>query len=184
MSTLDRVLGPDHAEWETIRPAWNLAAYQHPTAIALPETADDVIAAVNYAREHGLRVAAQSTGHGANALAAGEGTLLVKMQNMRGVEIDPGARIARVEGGAQWGDVNGAAAAHGLAGLMGSAADVGVAGYTVGGGFSWLGRKYGLACNNVHAIEVVTADGELVRTDAEHNPDLFWAVRGGGDRSA
>ncbi len=179
-TTPARIVDPSHADWETVRPAWNLAAYQHPTAIALPESADDVIAAVNYARENGLRVAPQSTGHGANALSAGEGTLLVKLDQMRGVEIDADAKVARVQGGAQWQDVNAAAAEHGLAGLLGSAGDVGVSGYLVGGGYSWFGRKYGLACNNVRAIEVVTADGELVRTDGQSNADLFWAVRGGG----
>jgi hypothetical protein len=146
----------------------------------LPTCTDDVIEAVNFARAAGLRVAAQSTGHGAYALAAGDGTLLVKLENMRGVEIDAANATAKVEGGAQWGDVTAAASPHGLAALAGSAADVGVSGYTVGGGLSWLARKYGLSCNSVTAIEIVTPAGELVRADATENPDLFWAVRGGG----
>ena len=99
---------------------------------------------------------------------------------MRGVRIDPRARTARAEAGAVWIDVVRAAARHGLAALAGSSPDVGVTGYTLGGGLSFLGRKHGLAANNVTAMEVVTANGRLVRADHEHEPDLFWALRGGG----
>ena len=99
---------------------------------------------------------------------------------MHGIRIDPAARIARAEAGAVWLEVVEAAARHGLAGLAGSSPDVGVVGYTLGGGLSFLGRKYGLASSNVHAIELVTADGRLVRADREHEPDLSWALRGGG----
>jgi FAD/FMN-containing dehydrogenase len=179
-TTPDWLRGQDHPDWESTRLGWNLAADQRPTAIAEPETVDDVIAAVNYAREAGLRVAPQATGHGSYVLAAGDGTLVLKLGKMRGVEIDADAGIARVEGGAQWGDVTAASTQHGLVALAGSSADVGVAGYTTGGGLSWLARRHGLACNSVRAVEVVNAAGELVRADAETNPDLFWAVRGGG----
>jgi hypothetical protein len=99
---------------------------------------------------------------------------------MRGVAIDPEQRIARVEAGTLWLEVVEAAAPHGLAALAGSSPDVGVVGYTLGGGMSFLGRKHGLAANHVHAIELVTADGRLVRADRDHEPDLFWALRGGG----
>ncbi len=99
---------------------------------------------------------------------------------MRRVTIDPAARTARAEAGAVWLDVAEAAAAHGLAGLAGSSPDVGVVGYTIGGGMGWLGRTYGLSANNVEAIEFVTAGGRLIRADACHEPDLFWALRGGG----
>ena len=99
---------------------------------------------------------------------------------MRGVEIDPQARIARVEAGALWIDVVEAAAEHGLAALAGSSPDVGVVGYTLGGGLSWLSRKYGIGSNQVTAIEGVTASGDFFRTDRDNEPDLFWALRGGG----
>ena len=99
---------------------------------------------------------------------------------MRGVSVDPDRRTARVQAGAVWLEVVEAAAQHGLAALAGSSPDVGVVGYTLGGGLSFLGRKYGLAANHVRAIELVTADGRLVRADREHEPDLFWALRGGG----
>src|SRR3712207_1785403 len=99
---------------------------------------------------------------------------------MRGVSIDPDARVARVAAGAIWIEVVKAAAEHGLAALAGSSPDVGVVGYTLGGGLSWLARKHGIGANQVAAVELVTADGRLVRADRENEPDLFWAVRGGG----
>jgi FAD/FMN-containing dehydrogenase len=99
---------------------------------------------------------------------------------MRGVRIDARARTARVRAGALWGDVSLPASAYGLAPLAGSSADVGVVGYSLGGGLSWLGRKHGLACNSVTALEVATAERGILRVDAEHEPDLFWALRGGG----
>lgn len=179
-TTPSSILERDHPEWEARRLGWNLAADQRPSAIAEPKTVEDVITAVNYARAAGMRVAPQATGHGSYVLAAGDGTLLVKLRNMRAVEVDVPNATARVEGGAEWGDVTAATSPHGLAPLAGSSADVGVAGYSTGGGLSWLARKYGLACNSVRAVELVNADGELVRADASTNADLFWAVRGGG----
>jgi UDP-N-acetylenolpyruvoylglucosamine reductase len=106
--------------------------------------------------------------------------ILLKTERMRGVQIDPVARTARIEAGAVWGDIMEAAAPHGLAGLPGSSPNVGAVGYTLGGGVSFFGRKYGLSSNNVRAVEVVTADGQLRRADSQHEPDLFWALRGGG----
>src|SRR5215469_11688973 len=107
-------------------------------------------------------------------------TVLVRTHAMRRVTVDPAARIARAEAGAVWLDVVEAAAGHGLAGLAGSSPDVGVVGYTLGGGMGWLGRAYGLSANNVEAFELVTADGRLARADACAERDLFWALRGGG----
>jgi hypothetical protein len=172
---------PGDGGWDAARLAWNLAVDQHPAMVALPETAADVAAVVSYAAEAGLRVAMQGTGHGAGA-RGGElsGTVLVKMERMRGIEIDAAARTARVEAGVIWSEVAEAAAEHGLAALAGSSPDVGVVGYTLGGGLSWLGRRYGLAASNVLAVELVTADGEIRRVDAETDQELFWAVRGGG----
>ena len=166
--------------WDDARRAWNLAVDQRPAAVAVPRTAHDVAAAVDFAREHGLRVAAQGTGHSAAPLGPLADTVLIRTHAMRGVSIDPIGRTARVEAGARWQEVADAAAEHGLAGLAGSSPDLGVVGYTLGGGLSWLGRRYGLAANNVEAVELVTADGELIRADAVSEPDLFWALRGGG----
>ena len=171
---------PGDRDWDTARQAWHLAVDQRPAAVVLAETVRDVQQVVLTAARAGLRVAPQSTGHNAGPLGALDETNLLKMSGMRGVRIDPEARLARVEAGALWMDVTPAAAKHGLAALAGSAPDVGVAGYTLGGGLSWLARSHGLAANSVVALEVVTADGEVRRVDAEHDTDLFWALRGGG----
>ncbi len=173
-----RVILPEHGAYDEARRAWNLAADQRPAAIVQARHAADVAGAVALAAEHGLQVAGQSTGHLAAALPDLDRTVLVRTM-IGGVEIDPVARRARVGAGAIWQDVIDAATPHGLAALSGSTHDVGVVGYVLGGGLSWLARSEGLAANHVHAIEVVTADGRLVRCDAEHDPDLFWALRGG-----
>jgi FAD binding domain len=174
------VVGPGDAAWDEARQAWNLIADQRPAAIVLVEDAADVAAAVSFARERGLRVAPQSTGHGASALAPLDGTLLVRTVRMNGVTVDPTARRARVEAGALSGDLAAATGEHGLAALGGSSPDVGVVGFTLGGGIGWLSRRYGLTANTMVSAEVVTADGERVRADADQNADLFWALRGGG----
>ncbi len=171
---------PGDDDWDDARRAWSLAVDQRPEAVAHPVDADDVQAIVRTAAELGLGVTAQGTGHNAAPLGSLAGTILIRTDRMRGVEIDAVAMTARVEAGAWWADVTAAAAPHGLVGLAGTAADVGVVGYTLGGGLSWLGRSHGLAANSVTAIEVVTADGVLRRVDDQHEPELFWALRGGG----
>jgi hypothetical protein len=170
---------PGHPEYDDARRAWNLAADQRPAAIAIARTAAEVVAAVELAVQLDLQVVPQGTGHLASAVPDMQHALLLKTA-IGGVEVDPVARRARVGAGAVWQDVVDAVTPHGLAALSGSSHDVGVVGYTLGGGSSWLARAKGLSANNVHAIELVTADGRLVRTDAEHEPELFWALRGGG----
>jgi FAD/FMN-containing dehydrogenase len=174
------IIAPGDPTWDDAREAWNLAVDQNPVAVAFPESASHVAALVDFARYHGLNVAPQGTGHGAGAIESLEDTLLVKTERMRDVSIDPRTRTARVGAGALWMDVTAAAAEHGLAALAGSSPDVGVVGYTLGGGLSWMARRHGLAANSVTAIELVTADGRLVRTDPHRHPHLFWALRGGG----
>jgi FAD/FMN-containing dehydrogenase len=144
------IVMPGDPGWDDARRAWNLAVDQHPAAVARPRSADDVAEVVGFARRYGLRVAAQGTGHNAAPLGLLADTVLVRTERMRPVSIDPVARIARAEAGAVWRDVVEAAAGPGL------------------------------AANNVEAIELVTADGRLVRADAGTEPDLFWALRGGG----
>jgi FAD/FMN-containing dehydrogenase len=173
-------LRPGDPEWDTARLAWNLSVDQQPEAIALPTSAREVASVVNFARCHGLRVAAQGTGHGAASLGPLAGTVLVKTHLMRRARVDPVAMTIRAEAGVTWDEVVYAAAGHGLAALAGSSPDVGVVGYALGGGMSWLSRPFGLCANNVEAFEVVIADGSLVHADATNEPDLFWALRGGG----
>ena len=175
-----KIVIPEHASFDEARRAWNLAIDQRPVAVVFPESPQDVAAAVLFAREFDQRIAAQGTGHNAGPLGPLEDTILLKTERMRGIEIDPVNRVARVEAGVLWLEVVEAAARHGLAALAGSSPNVGVVGYTLGGGMSFLGRKYGLTANNVRSIELVTADGRLVRTDRDTEPDLFWALRGGG----
>jgi FAD/FMN-containing dehydrogenase len=174
------IVHPHDPNWNQARLAWNLSADQQPAAVALPESADDVVAIVRWARERGLRIAPQGTGHSASALGSLAHAVLMKTERMRGVEVYPAERIARVEAGVLWEEVTEAAAEHGLAALAGSSPDVGVVGYSLGGGISWLARKHGLAANAITAVELVNAEGELMRADADNNADLFWALRGGG----
>jgi hypothetical protein len=171
---------PGDSAWDVARQAWNLAVDQRPVAVALPHTAADVVEIVRHAAGHGYRVAPQGTGHGAAPMGSLGGTILLRTSRLRGLEVDPESRIARVEAGVLWLEAVEAAAEHGLAALAGSAPDVGVVGYTLGGGVSFLSRKHGLAANSVVAVELVTGGGELIRADAENHSDLFWAARGGG----
>jgi hypothetical protein len=172
---------PGEEQWDSARAAFNLAIEQQPAMVARPGDADAVAAVVRHARENGLRVAVQAEGHSAGPLAGvGEDTILLKTGRMRAAEVDAQNRRARVAAGAKWQDVSALASPQGLAALSGSSAEVGVVGYTLGGGHGWLARKHGLACNGVVGAEVVTADGRILRADAENEPDLFWALRGGG----
>ena len=175
-----RVAVPADPDWDQARLAWNLAVDQNPVAVALVESADDVAKTVRFAAESGLKVAGQGTGHGAGPLPPLDDTILLKTERMRGIAVDPEERTARVEAGVLSIELAEAAGAHGLISLPGSSPDVGVIGYTLGGGLSWLARQYGFACNSVNAIELVTADGETKTVDANDDPDLFWALRGGG----
>jgi FAD binding domain len=175
-----QVVTPGDPGWDAARAAWNLAADQHPEAVVYAENAGDVASVVAFASGQGLGVAAQGTGHGAAAMGPLEGAILLKTERMRGVSVDAGSQTARVEAGVLAAELSGTAQADGLAFLPGSSPDVGVIGYTLGGGLSWLGRRYGFACNRVNAIEVITADGEARRVDGETDSDLFWALRGGG----
>jgi FAD/FMN-containing dehydrogenase len=171
---------PEDAAWDEARTAWNLATDQRPAAVVLAESAADVAETILAARAEGLRVAPQGTGHAAVPLGDLSGTILLRTVRMRGVEIDAQAHLARVEAGVIWQEVTDAAAEHGLAALAGSSHDVGVLGYSLGGGVSWLARMYGLAANSIVAAEIVDAEGRIRRIDADNDPDLFWALRGGG----
>jgi hypothetical protein len=175
-----RVATPADSDWDEVRMGWNLATDQRPEAVALVESAEDVAKVVSFAASHDLLVAGQGTGHGSAGLPPLNETILIKSAALRGIEVDPEAKRARVEAGVLSAELGEAGQPHGLCGMPGSSPDVGVVGYTLGGGLSWLGRKHGFACNRVSAIELVTAGGEPREVDAENDSDLFWALRGGG----
>src|SRR3954447_3616165 len=174
------VLAPGDDGWDEARTPWNLAIEQHPALIVVPANSADVQEVVRFAAANGLRVAPQGTGHGVANLGDLSDAVLVRMHQLRDVQIDVEAQEARVGAGAIWEDVVQPAAEHGFAVLHGSSPDVGVAGYTLGGGMGWLARKHGFAANSLSAIELVTADGEFHRVDHTHERDLFFALRGGG----
>ena len=171
---------PGDESWDEARQAWNLTVDQRPAAVAIVEDVQDVVSVINFASESGLRVAPQGTGHNAVVLGDLHDTILLKTHKLRGVTIDPEQGIARAAAGTIWIEVVEAAAEHGLAALAGSSPDVGIVGYTLGGGLSWLARKHGIGANQVTAVELVTPDGRFRRVDRENDPDLFWALRGGG----
>lgn len=173
-----RLLRPGDAGFDQAATPWNLAVRQPVAAVAEAADADDVAAVVRHAAAAGLTVTAQSTGHGASGDVAG--TILLRTGRLDRVSVDPAGRTARVGAGASWGAVQAQSAPHGLTGLLGSAPGVGVAGYTLGGGLGWFSRAHGLAAGAVRSFDVVTADGERRTVTAASDPELFWALRGGG----
>lgn len=172
---------PGRPGYDRARAAWNLAVDQRPAAVAVPTSPAEVVAVVRAAAAANLRVVPQSTGHNAAPLTGRlEGALLLRLSGLTGVTIDAERGAVRVLGATPWEHVVQAAAAAGFAVSHGSGPDVAVAGYTLGGGLSWYARHHGLACNQVEAAEIVLADGTLRRVHANSDPDLFWALRGGG----
>jgi FAD/FMN-containing dehydrogenase len=169
----------DHG-YDEARQAWNLTTDERPAVVVMAESAADVMQAVRFARSRGMRIAPQGTGHGSEPLEPLQDAMLLRTVRMRGVRINPAAHTARAEAGTLWQDVTVPAGQHGLAALAGSSPNVGVTGYTLGGGMGWLARRYGLAANSVTTADIVTPDGRLRRADADHEPDLLWAVKGGG----
>ncbi|GAA0488073.1 FAD-linked oxidase [Paractinoplanes deccanensis] len=171
---------PGDEGYDRARTTWSLSADLHPAAVVYPESTDEIGAVLRAAGETGLRVTPVGTGHNAHPLRDLSRTIMLRTERLNGVTIDAPARRARVQAGTTWMPVVEQAAGHGFSALHGSAPDVGVVGYTAGGGLSWYGRKYGLAANHVRAAELVLADGSWLRVDKDNDPDLFWAVRGGG----
>ena len=169
---------PGDPAYDLARRAWNTAVDQRPAAVAYPADAAEVAAVVRAARSLGLRVAPQGTGQDAAALGALSDAILLRTAAMTGVGVDARARRAQVGAGMLWADV--VERLSPLAALHPVVPDVGVVGFSLSGGLSYYGRALGLQSNSVTAIEVVTADGDHVRTDSDHEPELFWALRGGG----
>jgi FAD/FMN-containing dehydrogenase len=174
------VITPDDAPYDDARRLWNAIHDRRPSVIVRPTTAQEVATAVAFAREHDLEIAVQSGGHSAAGLAGREGCLVINLASMRGVEVDPRTRMARANGGAFLGELDVAAQAHGLVCPIGVIGHTGVAGLTLGGGIGRLQRHFGLTIDNLAAVELVTADGRLVRATETDEPELFWGLRGAG----
>jgi FAD/FMN-containing dehydrogenase len=168
------------AEYEQARKLWNGSFNRKPALIARCTGTADVIQAVNFGRAHQLLVSVRGGGHSISGQSACEGGLMIDLSQMNGVRVDPIARRARVEGGALLGSLDREAQAFGLATTAGTVSHTGVGGLTLGGGFGRLGRKFSMACDNVRAYDIVTADGKFLRVSAEENADLNWGLRGGG----
>jgi FAD/FMN-containing dehydrogenase len=162
------------------RPSWNAMHSDRPGLAVRPTGTADVVDAVNFARDNGLLVAVRGGGHSVAGLSTVRDGLLIDLSGMRGVLVDPERRVVHVQGGAVLGDMDRETQAFGLATPGGRISDTGVAGLTLGGGIGWLNNKYGLACDNLVEAQVVCADGQVRTASAESNPDLFWAIRGGG----
>lgn len=169
------------AGYDDARTVWNaMFDDRHPALVVRAQGTSDVIAAVHFAREQNLALAVKGGGHNVAGLATTDGGVQLDMGLMRGVWVDPVARVARAQAGCLLGDVDRETQLHGLAAVLGFVSATGIAGLTLGGGFGYLSRRYGWTCDNLLAIEVVTADGRLVRASEKEHPDLFWALRGGG----
>src|SRR6266536_1741857 len=174
------VLGPLDAGYDEARALYNGLIDRRPALIVRCRTRDDVIEALALARREGLEVSIRGGGHNVAGRAVTEGGVMIDLAEMKGIEIDPNNATATAEGGVIWAELNNAAAEHGLAVTGGVVSTTGIAGYTLGGGLGWLMAKYGLAADNLLAVELVTAEGDILRVDAVSHPDLFWALRGGG----
>jgi FAD/FMN-containing dehydrogenase len=174
------VIAPDDAEYASVREVFNAMHDARPDIAVRCAGTADVVAAVNFARAHGLTLAVRGGGHSIGGLSSIDGGMLLDLAPMNGVQVDPEAKLARVQGGAVLADLDRETQAFGLVSPTGVVSDTGVAGLTLGGGYGWLRRKYGLASDSLVEAQVVCADGEVRTASEQSNPDLFWAIRGGG----
>jgi FAD/FMN-containing dehydrogenase len=174
------ILGPQDAGYEEARSVHNGLIDRRPALIVRCRTANDVVAALTLALRAGLEVSIRGGGHNVAGRAVTDGGVMIDLAEMKGIVIDPDQATAKVEGGVLWGELNEAAAEHGLAVTGGAVSGTGIAGYTLGGGLGWLMAKYGLAADNLLAVELVTAEGDILHVDDACHADLFWALRGGG----
>ena len=185
LTELNMVLGgqalrPGDPGYDQVRPSFGAMYTDRPGLVVLCKGTADVVAAVNFARERGIEVTVRGGGHSVAGLSSTDGGMVIDLAPMNGVLVDKDARLADVQGGALWADVDREAQLHGLSTPGGVVSDTGVAGLTLGGGYGWLRRTYGLSCDNVVSFEVVTADGRVLNASADENSDLYWALRGGG----
>jgi FAD/FMN-containing dehydrogenase len=174
------LIRPGDGAYDEARSIWNGAHDARPAVIARCADASDVRHAIGFARSEGLDVAVRGGSHSIPGFSTCDDGIVVDLSPMKGITVDVSARTATAEGGVTWSEFDAATQDHGLATTGGLISTTGVAGFTLGGGIGWLMRKYGLACDNLRAAEVVTADGQILTASATENPDLFWGLRGGG----
>jgi FAD/FMN-containing dehydrogenase len=174
------VITPGDPGYDTARALWNGSFDRHPAVIACCRSSADVAAAIGFAEANGLEISVRGGAHSFSGASAGDDGLTIHLGAMSSVQVDPDGRRARVGGGATWGDVDAATQEHGLAVTGGVLSDTGVGGLTLGGGMGWLANRHGLSIDNLASAEVVLADGRVVRASESDEPDLFWALRGGG----
>jgi FAD/FMN-containing dehydrogenase len=179
-STRGEVLLPDDGNYDEARTIWNTMIDRKPAVIVRCVGAHDVIQAVNLARGSGALLSVKGGGHNVAGNAVCDGGIVIDLSLMRSAHVDTNSKTARADGGCLLGDVDAATQLHGLAVSAGIVSHTGVAGLTLGGGFGWISRKHGYTIDNLISVDIVTADGELVKASAKENPDLFWAIRGGG----
>jgi len=175
-----RILEPGDEGYEDARRVHNGMVDRRPALIAQCRNTADVVDALALARASGLDVCVRGGGHNVAGRAVADGALMIDLSPMKGIHVDPGRRTARAQGGVVWRELNRETAAHGLAVTGGAISTTGIAGLTLGGGLGWLMAKYGLAADNLLSVELVTADGRILDVNADSDPDLFWALRGGG----
>lgn len=175
-----RLLQPSDDGYQEARRVHNGLVDRRPALIVRCQTPADVAAAVRFARHAGFEICVRGGGHNVAGLAVADNAVMVDLAEMKGVQVDPGARTVRAEGGVTWAELNAAAGRHRLAVTGGAVSTTGIAGLTLGGGLGWLMAKHGLAADNLLAVDLVTADGDLLEVTAASDPDLFWGLRGGG----
>ena len=175
-----QLIHPGESGYDEARAVFNGMIDRRPAVIAVCTSADDVVAAVNHARESGLPISVYGGGHSVTGASVVDEGICIDMRGMKGISVDPAARTVRAEAGLNWGEFDAATQEHGLAVTGGRVPDTGIAGLALGSGSGWLERKLGFTCDNLLAAELVTADGRIVRASATENPELFWGLRGGG----
>ncbi|KAL1979884.1 hypothetical protein VTN96DRAFT_5018 [Rasamsonia emersonii] len=175
-----QLVTPDSPDYEASIARWSDTAIKRAGAVALPQTAEEVSKLVSFASKHQLEIAVKGGGHSTGGTSASEGGLVIDLAKMRQVTVDPEKKIIVAQGGALWGDVDDAAAQHGLATVGGTVSHTGIGGLTLGGGFGWLSGLYGSVIDNLVGAKVVVADGRILDASNSENQDLFWAIRGAG----
>jgi FAD binding domain/Berberine and berberine like len=175
-----QMIWPDDAGYDTARAVFNGMIDRRPLAVLQPVDAPDVVRYIQFARRHDLPISVRGGGHGVAGHAVGDGAIMLDLSRMKNVRVDPATRTARAEAGLTLGEFDRATQAFGLATTLGVVSVTGISGLTLGGGLGWLNGRYGLACDNLISVDIVTADGQLLRASTQENEDLFWCIRGAG----